>query len=551
MSHKKRKAPECDILMDKRLATDIVQRQEQNLFTGRDFVADCAFEIMCNVLCRLDFETISECLQVSRTWQCRISAVSDIWRKIEFTTRNPWLDKQPLSAFSFVSEHVEEVCFDSLPENLAICIEALADHELPKLRSLKLISSGSSFRSGTKLVRPIYSTITRFKKALKELHLVTDDNSPLCIKAILSRCPNLTAIKVVNNRFSDRGEELTKPHSSLLSIEIGGAFIKIPKILGIIRSIPKIRHVVIDTFQIDDLLPDILQHCPQLSMIGNQPLAFQHIKDNILQSSTKSEGNEGIQCIAFEHLSRVQCVLPLLEKARPTLKYIYLRISKFSRADPGWKLLSSFSIPQLTELHLVDHTNSLISNIAPVIQHFPSLKAVHLENVNVRWTTQLRRTVEEIFAALMGLEHLSALSLTEFDLRSQTFVQLLEHCRELNSLTLLSIVRCMNLTPSAVHLATSIQSLEYLHFTDSLGSICEADMNEFARMIEHHPRLHHLKLTHLELSDIAARSISKSKSLRNLYFSKVELPSTTMQLLWSKITMNYIMDDDFRWVMYH
>ncbi|KAI8148526.1 hypothetical protein BJV82DRAFT_592412 [Fennellomyces sp. T-0311] len=527
------------------------KRSKQILQHRKDIIVECPYEIMCNVLYQLNLETLCVCLKVSVAWQNRISSVPEIWRTLKDTPECFWRDRQASMVLPFVSEHVEEISFKGNTKETGFVIDATKTHKFLKLRSLKLITN--DWRDTTCLSMRLYHTLTRFTNTLKELHLETNCHSPLSIDGILSRCRNLTTLKCRTMRMSSAGNELPTPHLSLTSLELLGPAFKTDRVRALIlRSLPNLQYLMLeDTWRVASLLPDILQHCPRLSIFSSQPYAFQHARDAILQSLESDHENQGMQSISIEYLDAVEPFMSVLQKCSHTLKHIYMSASNNVLIEPGWQLLSSIEMPQLTELHIVDYSHSFTERITSVIRRLSNLRTVNLENpYSCRVKARTSQSNEDLYDVLLELKHLSSLSLTRFDVRGQVFIRLMENCAASNCLTLLSLVRCKNLDPAVLHIPASVRSLRVLNLSYSMISIKADDVDQFSRTIEKFPQLHHLRFTEGRVSDESAISILRSKSLSILYLEGVEMSPKARRKLKPMTEAETDIPQDSTWINY-
>ncbi|KAI8145281.1 hypothetical protein BJV82DRAFT_712012 [Fennellomyces sp. T-0311] len=550
----KRKTTDSEAPPSKRTSPTVMRYNAQHSIRERDLIAECPYEIMCNVLYQLDFDTIYHCLSVSRTWRERISSVAPFWRKIENAPWGFWHDEKALIILPFVSRHVEEIRLVSYATEVGSCVEALRINKFLKMQTLSLAAKDLPYDTTT-LTVPIYYALARLQNTLTKLHLETGWHSPLSMRVLLSICPNLTVLKINTVRMTGDNKELRTPHTSLISFEVTLPSAQNLRVQRILRSVPNIRHLMICHRSIVDLLPTILQYCRRLSMITNQSLAFDPIKNAILHPYTNDDTDQkGLQCIALHQLCLPQYVLPLLAQCRSTLKHIYIRGGNYLGAEIGWQHLSLFAMPQLTGLHIVCYTKSLLEQIAALIRGSPNLQVIGLKNNCVYWNQQELEMAEDIFTALLELTYLSSLSLTRFDVRSQVFMQILENRMMSNSLKVLSMINCTSLRPTALHVVARMQSLEVLDLTGSMSSMNQADVNEFASMVEHLLRLQHLGLASWKISNEAAHSIIRSKSLRKLYVDRIQITYDARMILdpitTAATATGSAIDEDFRWMNY-
>ncbi|KAI9247143.1 hypothetical protein BDA99DRAFT_526198, partial [Phascolomyces articulosus] len=110
-----------------------------------DFLYQCPYEIVCNIISQLDSKSAMQCIDVARSWRLKVLNYTDIWKEFVLHSGISTAGKKKKKTtqlLSIISIHVEELLIHARPEKIKRYLGLLKEHNFLNLQSLAIYDTG-------------------------------------------------------------------------------------------------------------------------------------------------------------------------------------------------------------------------------------------------------------------------------------------------------------------------------------------------------------------------------------------------------------------------
>ncbi|KAI9278334.1 hypothetical protein BDA99DRAFT_531096 [Phascolomyces articulosus] len=548
-----------------------------------DFISQCPYEIVCNIVGYLDNHQVHfiHCIDVSQGWRSKLLSCSSMWHQLminaSYQTDHQGNNKLQ-QIIPLVNNHVEHLqIFPTTRENInQYIVTMLETYKFSNLKFLA-VSDAEMLTHGVDFSRRINMALSFVGSTLTELQLCLRASFKVSLECIISTCRKLLILKLdigdIKEIFINGialPEDLTS--TSLLHLELATSC-SIPTVIlePILHHSPHLRYLVVNCLRWADLMCVLQDYCPKLEVIST--CSIQHRWDAgqlMVKAAPTSSGiyrnqhpvavprkitekdNDNssgkLRYLVLDNITSAEYLRPRLEKCVDTLEKLSLAMvasgdnnSSFNnpRLPDDWRGLSCFSMNKLTDLHITNGTKGFYEHFPAIIQCFPALKSLCLEQeendyipgFGYRYGLENESTRNSVFNALIQAENnLSTLKLIRMNINCEGFERMLDYYGEmsvdiqqqdlrdiLQSLTI--IVNHDSVTAPRLRQISKIKSLRSLRIEADLNhQLISSEITEFAQLLasQEASLLSKLDLRNIPFTDDAARSIVKCKNLQSM-----------------------------------
>ena len=110
-----------------------------------DFIAEVPYETLCNILNRLNIDTICACIFVCHAWRNRIIQCHEPWRRLSLKLGREESSQNNNVPLSSVSKYIHELALSYPAIHITRTMKSFQALKLSNLRSLKLLINGKIF----------------------------------------------------------------------------------------------------------------------------------------------------------------------------------------------------------------------------------------------------------------------------------------------------------------------------------------------------------------------------------------------------------------------